>query len=43
VGKWVVEVSGCRWDTWMNDTSMALCLAENLIERREFNPVDQMA
>jgi ADP-ribosylglycohydrolase len=28
---------------WTDDTSMALCLAESLIERRGFDPVDQMA
>jgi ADP-ribosylglycohydrolase len=28
---------------WTDDTSMALCLAESLIERREFDPVDQLA
>src|SRR5690606_37771014 len=27
---------------WTDDTSMALCLAESLIERREFNPADQL-
>ncbi|MCD6567933.1 MAG: ADP-ribosylglycohydrolase family protein [Dehalococcoidia bacterium] len=27
---------------WTDDTSMALCLAESLIERRGFDPVDQM-
>jgi ADP-ribosyl-[dinitrogen reductase] hydrolase len=27
---------------WTDDTSMALCLAESLIEGREFDPVDQM-
>jgi ADP-ribosylglycohydrolase len=27
---------------WTDDTSMALCLAESLIERRCFDPVDQM-
>jgi len=26
---------------WTDDTSMALCLAESLIERRRFDPVDQ--
>ena len=26
---------------WTDDTSMALCLAESLIECRAFNPVDQ--
>jgi ADP-ribosyl-[dinitrogen reductase] hydrolase len=28
---------------WTDDTSMALCLAESLIERRGFDPADQMA
>jgi len=27
---------------WTDDTSMALCLAESLITRHEFNPLDQM-
>jgi ADP-ribosylglycohydrolase len=27
---------------WTDDTSMALCLAESLIERRSFDPADQM-
>ena len=27
---------------WTDDTSMALCLAESLIERKEFDPEDQM-
>lgn len=27
---------------WTDDTSMALCLAESLIERKRFDPVDQM-
>jgi ADP-ribosyl-[dinitrogen reductase] hydrolase len=27
---------------WTDDTSMALCLAESLIERNEFDPVDQL-
>lgn len=27
---------------WTDDTSMALCLAKSLIERREFDPEDQM-
>jgi ADP-ribosyl-[dinitrogen reductase] hydrolase len=27
---------------WTDDTSMALCLAESLIERRGFDPTDQM-
>lgn len=28
---------------WTDDTSMALCLAESLIESNEFDPVDQLA
>src|SRR5919202_2662049 len=27
---------------WTDDTSMALCLAESLVERRSFDPVDQL-
>ena len=27
---------------WTDDTSMALCLAESLIKRRDFDPLDQM-
>lgn len=27
---------------WTDDTSMALCLAESLIEKQGFNPIDQM-
>lgn len=27
---------------WTDDTSLALCLAESLIEKREFDPVDQL-
>ncbi len=27
---------------WTDDTSMALCLAESLIDRRGFDPVDQL-
>lgn len=27
---------------WTDDTSMALCLAESLIERQSFDPVDQL-
>jgi ADP-ribosyl-[dinitrogen reductase] hydrolase len=27
---------------WTDDTSMALCLAESLIEKRGFDPIDQM-
>jgi ADP-ribosyl-[dinitrogen reductase] hydrolase len=28
---------------WTDDTSMALCLAESLIERQDFDPIDQLA
>lgn len=31
-----------RKGEWTDDTSMALCLAESLIERRGFDPLDQM-
>jgi ADP-ribosylglycohydrolase len=27
---------------WTDDTSMALCLAESLIERQDFDPIDQL-
>lgn len=27
---------------WTDDTSMALCLAESLVEKREFDPLDQL-
>ena len=27
---------------WTDDTSMALCLAESLIEKQRFDPVDQL-
>ena len=27
---------------WTDDTSLALCLAESLIEKRGFDPVDQL-
>jgi ADP-ribosyl-[dinitrogen reductase] hydrolase len=27
---------------WTDDTSMALCLAESLVEKREFDPIDQL-
>lgn len=33
---------GLKAGQWTDDTSMALCLAESLIERREFDPADQM-
>src|SRR6476661_6896701 len=32
-----------RAGQWTDDTSMALCLAESLIERRGFDPLDQLA
>src|SRR6516225_9264983 len=27
---------------WTDDTSMALCLAESLVEKRGFDPIDQL-
>jgi len=33
---------GLRPGEWTDDTSMALCLAASLLERREFDPRDQM-
>jgi ADP-ribosyl-[dinitrogen reductase] hydrolase len=33
---------GLRPGEWTDDTSMALCLAESLVERGEFDPRDQM-
>jgi ADP-ribosylglycohydrolase len=33
---------GLKPGQWTDDTSMALCLAESLIERAEFDPADQM-
>ena len=33
---------GLRPGQWTDDTSMALCLAESLVERHGFDPVDQM-
>lgn len=33
---------GLRPGEWTDDTSMALCMAESLIERRGFDPVDQL-
>jgi ADP-ribosyl-[dinitrogen reductase] hydrolase len=33
---------GLKAGEWTDDTSMALCLAESLIERRGFDPRDQM-
>jgi ADP-ribosylglycohydrolase/protein-tyrosine phosphatase len=34
---------GLRAGKWTDDTSMALCLAESLIEKRGFDPADQLA
>ena len=33
---------GLKPGQWTDDTSMALCLAASLIERGEFDPMDQM-
>ncbi|MDP9474599.1 MAG: ADP-ribosylglycohydrolase family protein [Actinomycetota bacterium] len=33
---------GLKAGEWTDDTSMALCLAESLIERRGFDPADQL-
>jgi ADP-ribosyl-[dinitrogen reductase] hydrolase len=33
---------GLRPGEWTDDTSMALCLAESLLERRGFDPIDQL-
>jgi ADP-ribosylglycohydrolase len=33
---------GLQPGEWTDDTAMALCLAESLIERQTFNPVDQL-
>jgi ADP-ribosyl-[dinitrogen reductase] hydrolase len=33
---------GLQPGQWTDDTSMALCLAESLIEKEEFDPADQM-
>jgi ADP-ribosyl-[dinitrogen reductase] hydrolase len=33
---------GLKPGQWTDDTSMALCLAESLIERRGFDPIDQL-
>jgi len=33
---------GLQPGQWTDDSSMALCLAESLIEKGEFNPEDQM-
>jgi ADP-ribosyl-[dinitrogen reductase] hydrolase len=43
----VTEMTGggpfrLRPGEWTDDTSMALCLAESLVERGEFDPRDQM-
>jgi ADP-ribosylglycohydrolase len=39
-------MGGGRFDLqpgqWIDDTSLALCLAESLIERNGFDPVDQL-
>ena len=34
---------GLKPGQWTDDTSMALCMAESLIDRRCFDPVDQLA
>lgn len=33
---------GLKAGQWTDDTSMALCLAESLIEKHDFDPVDQL-
>jgi len=33
---------GLRPGEWTDDTSMALCLAERFVEKRGFDPVDQL-
>jgi ADP-ribosyl-[dinitrogen reductase] hydrolase len=33
---------GLKAGQWTDDTSMALCLAESLVERGGFDPTDQM-
>jgi len=33
---------GLKPGQWTDDTSMALCLAESLVESRGFDPVDQL-
>jgi ADP-ribosyl-[dinitrogen reductase] hydrolase len=33
---------GLQPGQWTDDTSMALCLAESLIEKQGFDPVDQL-
>lgn len=39
-------VGGCPFHLaageWTDDTSMALCLAESLVEKRGFDPIDQL-
>ncbi len=34
---------GLKAGEWTDDTSMALCLAESIVETRSFNPTDQLA
>ena len=36
-------IFGLKPGQWTDETSMALCLTESLIERREFDPIDQLA
>ena len=36
-------IMGCGRSAWTDDTSMALCLAESLIQCQEFDPADQMS
>lgn len=33
---------GLQAGQWTDDTAMALCLAESLVERRDFDPLDQL-
>lgn len=33
---------GLKPGEWTDDTSMALCLADSLVERKSFDPKDQM-
>jgi ADP-ribosylglycohydrolase len=35
-------VFGLTAGQWTDDTSMALCLAESLVERQGFDPIDQL-
>lgn len=35
-------VFGLKAGEWTDDTSMALCLADSLIEKRAFDPIDQL-